>query len=243
VCGRSAAIELGRWDDALELNADVLESMSNRHASATEIAPIRFSDYGPLLRLGRTDEALGLLQGCRQVFQDAHDTQALGKVFSALADTEYQRGHGDTALRLERDALRYKYLAGDVPGITRSYHNLGNYFHKHVREAAPAIASHLASALIEVLSGTDDDGQSARPAAIDLYAFGSAATPPHDVDGLCDRLADIPGTDLPRLIAALSPDPETAERVLRDLIAQALELAATLVAGTPESPGDSEPAQ
>ena len=43
---------------------------------------------------------------------------------------------------------------------------------------------------------------------------------------LCRQLGDIPGTDLPGLIAALSPDPETAEQALRDLIAQAQELAA-----------------
>jgi hypothetical protein len=209
------------------MNDAILASKRGRRAPATDIARTRFGDYGPLLRLGRTEEALALLQGCRQVFQDAHDTVMLGKTLIALADIEDQRGHGEAALRLERDALRYTYLAGDVPAIAISYHNLGNYQRRHARQPAPALASHLASALIEALAGTDDAGQSIRAAATDLRELGSAAVPPRDVADLGERLADIPGTDLPRLIAALSPDPETAEQTLRDLIAQAQELAAT----------------
>ena len=57
-------------------------------------------------------------------------------------------------------------------------------------------------------------------------AGGGAAAPPRDIAGLCDLLGDIPGTDPPRLIAALSPDPQTAEQTLRDLITQAQQLAA-----------------
>jgi hypothetical protein len=42
---------------------------------------------------------------------------------------------------------------------------------------------------------------------------------------LSSRIGGIPGTDPAALIAQLSPDPETAERALQDLIARALELA------------------
>jgi uncharacterized membrane protein YccC len=161
------------------------------------------------------------------VFQDAHDTLALGKTLSALADTEDQRGHGDAALRLQRDALRYKYLAGDVHGIAVSYHNLGS----SLRQPAPALASHLTAALIRTLAGVGGTGtgsatDSAQQAATDLRELGTTATPPADVAALCRQLGDIPGTDLPGLIAALSPDPGTPEQALRDLIAQAQELAA-----------------
>jgi hypothetical protein len=44
---------------------------------------------------------------------------------------------------------------------------------------------------------------------------------------LCCRLADVDGTDLPALIAKLSPDPQSAERTLQDLVAQARALAET----------------
>jgi hypothetical protein len=61
---------------------------------------------------------------------------------------------------------------------------------------------------------------------VDLRELGDTAVPPRDVADLCDRLADIPGTDLPGLIARLSPDPETAEQALRDLTAQAVRTSA-----------------
>jgi hypothetical protein len=223
--GREAARQLRRWEEALELNAAQVASLRGRRAPATDIAFSRFNDYFPLLRLGRTGEALDLLLECRQVFQDAHDTRMLGNTLSALADTENQRGHGDAAIRLERDALRYLYLAGDVTGIAVSYHNLGNYLRRHARQPAPALASHLAATLIRTLAGADGADRSLNAATDDLREFGAAAVPPHDVADLCERLADIPGTDLTRLIAALSPDLQAAEQTLRDLIALAQEQA------------------
>jgi hypothetical protein len=45
------------------------------------------------------------------------------------------------------------------------------------------------------------------------------------VADLCRQLGDIPGTDLPGLLEALSPDPAAAEQALRELIAQAQALA------------------
>ena len=86
--GRDAARQLGRWEDALGLNAEITASMRERRAPAAGIAGARFSDYFPLLRLGRTREALGLLLECRQIFQDAHDTGNLGKTLSAFAGAD-----------------------------------------------------------------------------------------------------------------------------------------------------------
>jgi tetratricopeptide (TPR) repeat protein len=219
--GRHAAERLGRHADALALNGEVVSSLRARRAPATDIAVARFYDHGPLLSLGRTKDALRVLLDCRQVFQDARDTRKLGNTLSALARTEDARGHGEAALRLERDALRYLYLAGDLEGIAASYHNLGNYLAVHARQPAPALASHLTSALIRTLTrmfGTDDSIQAA---GADLRLFGAEAIAPADLADLYRQAGDIPGTDLPGLLAALSPDPETAEQALRDLIAQA----------------------
>lgn len=219
--GRQVAIQLGRWEDALDLSAAIATSHRDRAAPATEIARSRFNDYGPALRLGRADQALALLQDCLQAFRDARDTAMIGKTLTALADTEDQRGHGDAAIRLERDALRYKYLAGDIPGISTSYRNHGNYLRRHARQPAQALASHLAAALIEVIIASDDDGLSIEAAAADLGELGSAAVLPGNVTELGRQLGDIPGTDLPGLIARLSPGLPDAEATLHDLIAQA----------------------
>jgi CHAT domain len=223
--GRDAASQLGQWDDALDLNAAQAASKRDRAATAAEIARARFNDYGPLLRLGRIDQALALLLECRQIFQDARDIQMLGKTLSALADTENKRGHGDAAIRLERDALRYKYLAGDVIAVAVSYHNLGLNLRRHAHQAAPALACHLAAALIRALTGAEGTEGSARAAVTDLREFGADATMPADVPGLCRQVGDIPGAELDRLLAALTPDPDTLEQAFQELVAAVREAA------------------
>jgi hypothetical protein len=57
-------------------------------------------------------------------------------------------------------------------------------------------------------------------AATDLRGFGTGQAPTADVADLCRTLGEIPGTDPATLIAKLSPDPQTAERTLQDLLAQ-----------------------
>jgi hypothetical protein len=228
--GRVAARQLGRWQEALDLGAEITASQRARCAPTRVITSSRFNDYTPLLRLGRTDQALDLLLNCRQVFHDTGDIQALGKTLSALADVEDERGQGHAALQLERDALRYQYLSADLTDIAMSYHSLGSFLHRHARQPAAALAAHLASALVYALNGIGGTSpQSAagavRSAAADLREFGTDAEPPADIAALCRHLADIEGTDLPGLIAKLSPDPQTAERTLQDLVARARELA------------------
>lgn len=231
--GRYAALLLGRWEDALELSAAIVASKLDRRAPAADIARARFNDYSPLLRLGRVGQALELLRECRQVFQDASDIEMLGNTLGALADAEDERGHGDAAIRLVRDALRYAYLAGDVIGITVIYHHLGGYLRRHARQPAPALACHLASALIRALTGADDGGRSVSAASTDLRAFGADAAPPADVAALCRQVGEIPGTDLRRLLADLAPEPTVADRVLGQLIDQAQAQAQAEAAAPP----------
>jgi hypothetical protein len=223
--GRNAARQLDLWRDALDLNAEVIASKLDRSAPAADIAQARFSDYYPLLQLGRASEALALLRECRQVFEDARDVRLLGMTLTGLADVESSRGHGDAAIRMARDALRYKYLAGNTTGIAVSYHNLGDYLLRHARQPAQALASHLAAALIYTLTRAEGAGDSVRTAAIDLREAGIGATPPADVADLSRQLGDIPGADLTCLLEAVSPDADATGQVLRALIAQARALA------------------
>jgi hypothetical protein len=234
--GRQAALQLSQWQDALDLNAELTASMRGRRAPATAIARVRFNEYGPLLYLDRTPEALELLLECRQVFQDARDIEMLGRTLNALANVEDGRGHGKAAIGLERGALRYGYLAGDVTGIKISYHNLGNYLRRHVRQPGLAIACHLTAALIFALTGAAGIERSVQAAAASLRESSVGAEPPAGVAELCRRIGDIPGTDPAGLIARLSPDPGTAETTLRELIARAL---AESPRGT-TTPGDGD---
>jgi tetratricopeptide (TPR) repeat protein len=225
--GHGAALQLRRWHEALDLSAAVTASKRDRNADATDIARTRFNDYRLLLRLGRADEALDLLQDCLRNFQDAHDTMMIGYALSGLADTENDRGHGAAAVDLERSALRYSYLVGDVVDIAISYHNHGDYLRRHAPRPAQALASHLTAALILTFAGSSHAEQAIKAASTDLRELGPKAVPPSDVTNLQRQLGDIPGTDLPALLTALSPDPQAAEQALRDLIAKAQELAST----------------
>jgi tetratricopeptide (TPR) repeat protein len=218
--GRHAERRLGRWDNALGLSREIITSMHGRRAPAAEIAKAAFNCYEPLLELGRTDESLALLQKCRHEFQQANDVHLLGMTMSALADLENRRGHGDAAITLAREGLRYIYMAGDVTSIAVRYHNLGGYLRDHVRQPASALACHLAAALVLTLTGAANSDVAVSGAAIVFQGFGEAFLP-QDVNGLCRQVGDLPGADLPRLIAKLSPDPETAERALAKIIAQA----------------------
>ena len=237
---REAALRLERWDEMLTFSSVLTASLAQRHASAADIARARFPDHNALLRLGRTGEALDLLLSCRQVFQDSRDIGMLGGTLSALASVEHQRGHGDAAVRLARDALRYEYLAGNVADIGVTYQNLGGYLHTHARQPASALASLLTAALIRALAGIGGADESARDAAIVLCALTPSAVPPATIPDLCRQLGAIPGTDPARLIARLSTDPETAERTLHTLAMQVRKLATTLAIGSkPEDTGEA----
>ena len=61
------------------------------------------------------------------MFEATNNIPRLGKTLSALADVEDELGHGERAVDLERDALRFSYLAGDPEAIGISHHNLANY--------------------------------------------------------------------------------------------------------------------
>lgn len=228
--GRHAERKLGRWDNALGLSREIITSMHRRRAPAAEIAKAAFNCYEPLLELGRTDESLALLQKCRHEFQQANDVHYLGMTMSALAEVENRRGHGDAAITLVRDGLRYIYMAADVTSIAVSYHNLGGYLRHYARQPASALACHLAAALILTLAGAANSDAAVSGVAIIFRDLGKIL-PPQEVDDLCRQVRDIPGTDLPGLIAKLSPDPETAGHALRKIIAQAQALAAAPAKG------------
>jgi hypothetical protein len=224
--GRNAARQLGLWQDALDLNAEIIASKQDRNAPAADIARARYSDYHPLLQLCRADEALALLQECRKVSEDAGDIGLLGMTFAGLADVESTLGHGNAAIRLTYDALRYKYQARNVIGMAVSYHKLGDYLLGHARQPAAALAGHLAAALICALTGAEGGDDSVRSAAIDIREAGADVAPPADAADLYRRLAGIPGTDLTSLLKEVSPGADATDQVLRALVAHARTLAA-----------------
>ncbi len=151
--GMLAARGLGRWQQALDLNAEVLESMRRRGASDPELVYAAFNDYGSLLNLDRPLEARELLIRCRAVDEATNNIPSLGKTMSALADVENTLGHRERAIALETDALRYKYLTGDPDSISASHHNLADHLRLDGRDPEQVWAHLLAAAVIRYLTG------------------------------------------------------------------------------------------
>jgi len=215
--GRDAALRLEHHEHALELNAAAVTSMRRRGAPQAEIARVQFSDYGPMIMLGHVDKAFRLLIHFREVFEQSHDIAMLGKVSGALSAVEASRDHGDVAVDLVRESLRYGYLAGDVDNIRISHHNLGNYLRYLVGEPGPALAHHLAAALLRAITGAEGIEEPVSAAADDIKAGGDV-TVPADVADLCRRVATVPGVDLGQLLAELAHDPHAVERTFEELI-------------------------
>jgi hypothetical protein len=120
---------------AVEHNAEQFASKRGRIAPDTDLAGSAFNDYGPLLILGRANQARELPRRCQTVFETDHDIGILGKILSAQAHVEDTLGHGDQAIALEQDGLRYTYLAGDPGAIAVSHHNLANYLDRYAASA------------------------------------------------------------------------------------------------------------
>jgi hypothetical protein len=138
-------------------------------------------------------------------------------VFGALAAAEASLNRRDVAVDLARESLRYHYLAEDVDNIWISHHNLGEYLRDLASQPGPALAHHLAAALLREVTGTEGDNESLPAAADDLKADGDV-TVPADVEDLCRRVADVPGVGLGQLLAGLAPDPQAVQRTFEELI-------------------------
>ena len=112
------------------------------------MARTRFNDYGPLLSLGRYDDARALLCDCRAVFEAERDIEMLGGVYSALADLEYKTGGRAEAVRFEEVALGYSYQAGEPESCAISHNNLAIYLERQGADPATVLAHRLAAAVI-----------------------------------------------------------------------------------------------
>ncbi|MEU8606727.1 CHAT domain-containing protein [Actinoplanes sp. NPDC048791] len=215
--GREAARRLGRWERALDLNAEQLASLRGRGASDADQAFSAFNDYGPLLRLGRVGEARTLLQRCRTVFAADHNVTALGKVLSALADLEDELGHGGPAIELCKDALRLGYTADDPDGIQVSHANLAIYLNRYGGEQQQVWAHRLATAVIDYQTGDGDLTQDVR--ALTRLLTRDEAPPPTAFADVCRIVDQVDGVHLADLVARLparAPDGQAAmDEVLR----------------------------
>ena len=217
--GRDAARLTERWQQALDLNAEIANWKSARGAGDLELARTRFNDYFPLLRLDRRDDCRGLLQQCRAVFERERSVEGLGMVYSALADLEDQTGDPAGAVGFERAALRFSYQAGDPESCAISHHNLSIYLKRQGADPAQVLAHGLADSVLCIQMGSGGLQQTIRNLAnLDLPDH------PPPFTALADLAEQVPGVHLSALLAALPatyPDPDAALAAVWALVREA----------------------
>ena len=232
--GRAAALRLGRWSDALAYSAANIDAARRRGAPEALIARARFNDYGPLLSLGRTDQALALLQDCREAAERDHDIEMLGVIFGALAEAEDAQGHVQVAAERCKDSLRYLYRTGMPGDIAGGHVRLGNYLGRGGQSHPEAVTHFLAAALLRMLAGIGQAEGPIAAAAAHVRAAQPAEIIPADVTELSRRADVLPGVGLGKLVARISPGQATADRVYGDVVQRVRELAAQAPDASPQ---------
>jgi tetratricopeptide (TPR) repeat protein len=216
--GRRAAQNLDRWEEALALNAEQVGSKRARGAPNHEIAFSWFNDYGPLIRLGRLEEARQLLEACRQVFEAEADLGNLGKTLGALADLEDERGRPGEAIRLHQTALRYAYAASDPEEVANSHNNLAVSLRQTSGDPAQVLAHRLAAAYLHSRTGSGRLPSSLAGLAADLADAGDPAPLPGSFGELCGRVGQVEGVRLAELAARLPTDQQPDDQTLAWLV-------------------------
>lgn len=221
--GRLSAVILERWDDALELNHEIIATKRRRGASLLEITRSRFNDHLPLLRLGRLTDLDQLLRDCHDLFDTVADMTPLAAAFGARADLEDQRDHPREAVEFQSASLRLQYVHSDPREISTSHHHLADYLSRAAGNPAEQRAHRLTASLLNHLTGnTRELTKTIAVLASELRSDtpdGPAlpATMPE-----ITRLVDADdGIRFGALLVTLCPDPATAERALAELLASA----------------------
>jgi tetratricopeptide (TPR) repeat protein len=220
---RTAAVELGRYETALELSQALRASTSARGASGLEQAQIAASECGPLIRLGRYEDAERVLRACRDVFDAEHYREGLAVVYGTWSDLEDKFNHPEQAIDFGQRALRLDYAIGHIDDVVGAHHNLAHCLARGHRDTAHAMAHRLAAAVI---------AHHARPSSdaiiSPLHALASALSDageemlPASFAELCASIQHRDGVDLARLLASVSsPSAPIWDDILREVLEQA----------------------
>ena len=146
---------LQNWEACLDRLTEIEETQREMGAGRHEIYIARFNQYGPLIKLGRLDEARRVVEECLAVFEKVDDLTMQAKALSALAHIWNERGDVDQAISLARQALSVTNRLPDPADRAISHLNLGNYLEKAGR-IEDCGAHHLAAGIYDLVSGHHD---------------------------------------------------------------------------------------
>jgi tetratricopeptide (TPR) repeat protein len=224
--GAIAASELERFEEALELNAEVTQSVLSRGGSQLDWARPRLNSYFPLIRLGRLAEGRQLLDECRDVFEEEGDMTDRYILYGYLADLEDELGHYEDAVRFGRAALRYSYASGNPDAVSAGHFNLADYGGKAGDDQAIVFAHRLVSAVVSYQIG------SARLAAqlgavADTLGRLDTASLPGSFEALCETIEQAEGVRVAELAARLPGPAADGDQALAAVLRLARDLPAT----------------
>ena len=143
---------LERWEACLGLLTEREETQGALGEGEHELARTRFNRCGPLLRLGRLDEAQEVLESCLEIFRAVGDLSAEATTLSALADLWGERGDREQAAGLQRQALAVRNRLSDLAGRFISHGNLANYLDS-LGEAEEAARHRMAAIIYDLVIG------------------------------------------------------------------------------------------
>jgi tetratricopeptide (TPR) repeat protein len=181
---RQAALSLGQWDLAIELNERAIQSQEERGAPPLEIAQLRFNDCVPRVKLGHFAEARDLIVKSRAAFEAEKADRSIGETFAALAALEHALGRTDLAVDHEATALRYRYKHRDPEACARGHFQLAEYLAEAGYEGRVVGAHRCAGALIRYRTWAGDVTTLATALELQSNASRTAPLPP-TLDVMC----------------------------------------------------------
>jgi len=218
--GAKAANEQRRWQQALDLLTELADAKRRRGAPDKHIALTTFNMFGPLLDLGRLDEAEAVLNYCAEVYERDGDALRLGRVHQMRGVLANRRDEAGPALELAREALAAAYRHGGGPEDAAGGHqNLANQL-LMAADPAGSVRHQLAAALIDSLTRSARGASTVDFLAVALAQLPAGAAPPADVAALCAAVNQVPGVRLDQLLAGLASRRQ-AERALGKVLREA----------------------
>ncbi|HEY2294282.1 MAG TPA: CHAT domain-containing protein [Thermoanaerobaculia bacterium] len=146
---RQANEALERWEACLGVLTESEETERALGEGEHDLVRTRFNRYGPLLRLGRLEEAQRVLESCLEVDRRAGDLPGEAADLGALAALWDLREDPKQAAGLQRQALAVSNRLSDLANRSISHGNLANYLNR--LGAAEEAAQHLLATLAYLL--------------------------------------------------------------------------------------------
>jgi tetratricopeptide (TPR) repeat protein len=219
--GRESASALAEWQQALDLNREILRSKQARGVPQLDWARARFNDYYPLARLHRYKEAGDLLVACRSVFEHENDLESLAAVLGALGSLESDRGRPAEARHFESTALRYEYMIGKPGPVAVSHFNLANHIVRGGGEWGEVLAHRLAAVFITVLTQSGDAVRYLAQLGLDCQRAGpqGRAALPTDFVVLCAIVERIEGVRFHEMMERVMAGKIAGDQLLQAVLA------------------------